>query len=131
MTATRLEVLLIDDDDCIREVLATALEVLAEFTVTPASSARAGHEWLLVRRFDLVLLDATMPDVSGRQFLERLRAELPHFTTPIVLVTARTDAHEFQDFFDLGVVDVITKPFRTLELPDRLLAIVDDTRLAT
>lgn len=124
-------VLVIDDDDCIRDVLVTVLEVLGDFEVTPASSAHTAYELLLVERFDLVLLDAMMPRVSGRQLLERLRDELPHLTTPVVLVTARTDANEFRDFFDLGVVDVITKPFPTLELPARLLSIIDEARLAS
>lgn len=129
MNTDRLEVLVVDDDDCIREVLTTTLEVIGGFDVVPAASANLALDWIRRRRFDLVVLDAMMPDTSGKQMLERLRIEMPGFSTPVVLVTARTDPDDFDDFQRLGVVSVVTKPFPTLEFPNMLRQVVDDSRL--
>ena len=66
------------------------------------------------------MLDAMMPDMDGPATLNALRCIEALAATPVVFVTAKTQAFEVRRFREFGAADVITKPFKSMELPDRL-----------
>lgn len=97
-------VLLVEDDDDIRELLITMLE-LAGFTPTACSSAEAALEQLREQPFDLVLTDYMLPQRTGGWLLEQARREGLIEATPVLVVTAHPQPP------DLGDYEVVQKPF--------------------
>lgn len=100
-------VMIVDDDDGVREVLTLALRAEGY----DVESARAGTEGLaaLARRpADIVIVDMRMPDVSGSQFCH-LYARQAHAPSPVILMTAMAGHVVGSDL--PGVVEVLAKPF--------------------
>ena len=110
-----IKLLHVDDNDDILEIAKMAFEISDDIEVIQCIS---GHDALRVANEfipDLFLLDVMMPGMSGPQTLEKLR-EIPSLeNVPVIFMTARVSTID-QDFFGLGVIDVISKPFDPLTL---------------
>ena len=112
-------VLVVDDDPELREFL------LGELTAEGygCEAAASGQAALLaIRRepWDLVVLDWGLPDFSGVEVCERMRAS--GITTPVLMLTAHDDVAERVRALDAGADDYLTKPFSITELLARLRA---------
>jgi DNA-binding response OmpR family regulator len=117
-------VLIVDDDQGLRTVLATALGDEG-FTVTQSGDGLAG-----LRRFesdgaDLIILDILMPEMDGLEVCRRIRRKS---AVPIVLLSSRGDEVDRVTGLETGADDYVTKPFSTRELVARIRAI--ERRLA-
>ena len=114
-----IKLLHVDDNDDILEIAKMAFEISDDIEVIQCIS---GHDALRVANEfipDLFLLDVMMPGMSGPQTLEKLR-EIPSLeNVPVIFMTARLSTID-QDFFGLGVIDVISKPFDPLTLSARI-----------
>ncbi|MGK6354657.1 response regulator [Sphingomonas sp. DT-207] len=109
-------ILYVDDEPDIREVAVMALELDPGLEVRACAS---GPEALAVAPDwapDLILLDVMMPEMDGPTTLAELRARPETRGTPIVFITARTQAHELERFIGLGAGGVIGKPFDPMTL---------------
>ncbi|MBC7644548.1 MAG: response regulator [Thermoleophilia bacterium] len=114
-------VLVVDDEDDVREVVSTTLRLLAGWRVTEASS---GEEALMLAAADVpdaVLLDVMMPGMSGSEVFDRLREQEATRDVPVIMMTARAG-------FDAA--NIISKPFDPLMLPDRIRKILEVAALA-
>jgi two-component system, OmpR family, response regulator len=121
MPTTPLSILLVDDDPKLREVVGYALgrEGYA------VSEARHGGDALTLlgeRRFDLLVVDVSMPEVDGFEFVRRLR--LDDRETPVLFLSARSDEIDRILGLELGGDDYVTKPFSTRELVTRVKVIL-------
>lgn len=104
------KVLLVDDDDDLREALAEQLSLTDEFDVLQASSAQEGIEAAKNSTFDFVILDVGMPDMDGRELCGKLREM--GVKVPIIMLTGHdTDADMIMGF-DSGANDYVIKPFK-------------------
>lgn len=104
------KILLVDDDDVLRDSLAEQLELDGEFTCTAVATAQAGIEHAKTHHVDLVLLDVGLPDMDGREACRLMREG--GVTVPIVMLTGvDTDADTILGL-DAGANDYVTKPFR-------------------
>jgi len=113
-------ILIVDDDEAIRESLALALEDSYQVLV-----ARDGLEALAVldrERVDAVLLDVMMPGLDGLSVLRRLR-DAGH-RVPVIMLTARGDEADRVVGLELGADDYVAKPFSPRELLARLRAVL-------
>jgi two-component system response regulator RegX3 len=113
-------VLVVDDEESYRQALASGL-TREGFAVEIAGD---GHEAL--RRFhrvhpDLVLLDVMLPDQSGIEICQQMRALKP---VPIIMVTARDSEVDVVLGLELGASDYVAKPFRLRELVARMRAVL-------
>jgi CheY-like chemotaxis protein len=117
------ELLVVDDDDGIREVAQMALEIVGGFRVRTASSG--GQAWEMVRTQapDALLLDVMMPGMDGPTLLGRLRADAATSHLPVIFLTAKIQAGDRRDWNDLDITGVIAKPF------DPMLLAADISRL--
>jgi CheY-like chemotaxis protein len=115
MSASR-RVLLVDDDDSIREVAKLALEATLGWEVTGASSGYEAIRLAGERRFDLILLDVMMPGLDGPSTLARLTADPEGNSTPVMLITAKTLKSELAGYEKMGVAGTIQKPFDPMSL---------------
>ncbi|MEM6454687.1 MAG: response regulator [Acidobacteriota bacterium] len=102
--------LLVEDDDLSREILALHMESEG-FRVLQASDGHQALEMTGMQAIDLILLDVMMPGLSGIDVLEALRARASHRDLPIIMVTARDQSEEMVSAFELGANDYVTKPF--------------------
>ncbi len=120
------EVLIADDDDATREVMAELCGAMGHGVVEAVDGADALAN-IRAHPPDVVLLDLSMPKLDGFGVLEKLRAA-PVLPMPgVIIVTAATDAAGKMRGTELGAIDFVDKPFRVTELRkriDRAVAIV-------
>ncbi len=120
------KLLLIDDEDAIREIATLSLERVGGWTVVAVSSGQKALQAVAVDGgFDAVLLDVMMPGLDGPMTMERLRqGPLPE--VPVVFLTAKLQRADLERLHDLGAAGVIAKPFDPMELPGALDRILDE-----
>jgi CheY-like chemotaxis protein len=109
--------LLVDDDDDIREVAQLSLELGAGWTVIPAGSGEEGIALAIDKSPDAILLDVMMPVLDGPATLARLRADARTRDIPVIFLTAKTRPTERERLNGLGVAGVLSKPFDPVTLP--------------
>jgi DNA-binding response OmpR family regulator len=109
-------ILYVDDEEDIAEVAAMALELDPEFEVRTCSSGAAAIAEAAAWRPDIILLDVMMPGMDGPTTLARLREQAETAETPIMFITARTQAQEVSVLKQLGALDVFAKPFDPMAL---------------
>jgi CheY-like chemotaxis protein len=109
-------ILYVDDQADIREVASMALELEPNFEVRTAASGVEAIELASVWGPDLIMLDVMMPGMDGPTTLSRLREQADTRETPVIFITARTQAKEVEGFRALGAVGVIAKPFDPMQL---------------
>jgi CheY-like chemotaxis protein len=109
-------ILVIDDEDDIREVAQVSLELVGPFDVVTASNGRDGVERARTAQPDAILLDVMMPDLDGPSTLAELRADPATRAIPVLFLTAKTQAAERARLAELGADGILTKPFDPLKL---------------
>ncbi|MEX2642661.1 MAG: response regulator transcription factor [Acetobacterales bacterium] len=119
-TTTERRVLIVDDDDALRESLSEQLHLHEEFSTREAATASEGLGAAQEEYFDVILLDVGLPDMDGRELCRLLRRN--GVKSPIVMLTASdTDADTILGL-DAGANDYIAKPFRLGVLLARIRA---------
>ncbi len=117
-------ILLIDDEETIQEVVQVGIEIEAGWQVAIASSGLEGIDLAQTQQPDAILLDVMMPDMDGISTLSRLKANLQTRSIPVIFLTAKTQITEKDRLQNLGVVDVITKPFNSMTLASQIAKIL-------
>jgi CheY-like chemotaxis protein len=110
------KILLVDDEDDIREVAQMSLEMTAGWDVVTASSGAEALRLAAAERPDAILLDVMRPGMDGPATARALRAADDTAPIPIILLTAKVQAADRRRFDDLGVAGVLSKPFDPMEL---------------
>lgn len=118
MNSNKYKVLIIEDERNIRHFVKTIL-MTNGYQIIEAKTAAEGKMAFMSHSPDVVILDLGLPDGDGMDFLKLVRKE---FTTPIIVLSARTDEKDKVAALDLGANDYITKPFGTAELQARVRA---------
>ena len=120
--ASERSVLIVDDDQALRETLAEQLSVDSEFTAAAASCIAEADALLAspAARFDAILLDVKLPDGDGRDYCVRLRQQ--GHRMPIIMLTGSNAESDVVRGLESGANDYIAKPFRLAELLARLRA---------
>jgi diguanylate cyclase (GGDEF)-like protein/PAS domain S-box-containing protein len=101
--------LLVDDEADLLEVIARRLRRRG-FTVQTAPGAKEAWDRIASQRFDLVLLDHNMPEMTGMELLAQLRQTHSPVDLPVIMLTAQSDGGHVVKALDLGANDYITKP---------------------
>lgn len=117
-------ILLIDDEETIREVVQLGIEIEAGWQVAIASSGLEGIDLAQTQQPDAILLDVMMPDMDGISTLSNLKANAQTRSIPVIFLTAKTQTTEKDRLQSLGVVDVITKPFNAMTLASQIANIL-------
>lgn len=113
-------ILVADDDQLVGDVVRHALEPLGHVVGTVDNGADAVRVAEL-KRPELIILDCSMPGLSGVEALRRIRSSRALFSTPVLMLTARASAHDEEIAMRAGASDYLRKPFD----PDELLVLVD------
>ncbi|WP_339914654.1 response regulator transcription factor [uncultured Brevundimonas sp.] len=112
--------LIIDDDNDLREALAEQLALHEEFRPVQAATATEGIRLGREIRADLILLDVDLPDMDGREACRLLRKN--GVSTPIIMLTGQSSESDTVLGLDAGANDYVTKPFRFAVLLARIRA---------
>ena len=118
MNSNKYKVLIIEDEGNIRHFVKTILAANG-YQVIEAKTAAEGKMAFMSHSPDVVILDLGLPDGDGMDFLMLIRQD---FSTPIIVLSARTDEKDKVAALDAGANDYITKPFGTAELQARVRA---------
>lgn len=118
-------ILVVEDEEPIRELVATALR-FSGFSVTTAVSGREALAEARNGTYHLVLLDVNLPDLDGFTVCRKLRADGDQ--VPVIFLTARDDPADLRAGFTGGGDDYVTKPFSLEELLLRIEAILRRSR---
>ncbi|MEM6580436.1 MAG: phosphate regulon transcriptional regulator PhoB [Pseudomonadota bacterium] len=119
-------VLVVDDEDAIRDMLRMALEI-AEFRCIEAENIHDAFTLVVDERPDIVLLDWMLPGGSGIEMLRRLKRGETTRDLPVIMLTAKTAEDNVIQGLDVGADDYITKPFAPRELIARVRALLRRT----
>ena len=120
----KAHILVVDDDDGIRELVKQFLNQ-NNYLVTTAKSSEDALEKVRIVKFDLIVLDIMMPGKSGLEFTNENKKKLD---TPIILLTAKGEASERVEGLEIGADDYLAKPFEPKELILRINNILSKTK---
>ncbi len=113
-------ILLVDDDNELREQLREQLSLYDEFEVVTAATAGQGVEKAKSGQIDLVILDVQLPDMDGREACKMLRKN--GFKSPVIMLTGNVSDADMILGLDSGANDYVTKPFKFAVLLARIRA---------
>ena len=116
-----VRILVVDDEESIRDLVSTGLR-FAGFEVDTASDGREALGKIPAVRPDLVLLDISMPELTGIEVLEQLRRN--GVDVPVVFLTARHAPGESAHALRIGADDYVTNPFSLDDLVARIEAVL-------
>ncbi len=113
-------ILIIDDEDDIREIAAMSLESVAGWEVMVANSGAQGLIRASSYRPDAILLDVMMPGMDGPTTFRELNKNPTTADIPVLFLTAKVQATDRRRFADIGVKAVLVKPFDPLTLSTQI-----------
>jgi DNA-binding NtrC family response regulator len=125
MTAEKVSVLVVDDEESIRNLLQRILEG-AGYRVTAVASGKEALFKVSMGEVEVVLLDIKMPEMSGIEVLSRLTAESPDVC--VIMVTSVVDMNTAVEAMKLGAYEYITKPFERDEVLQKVLVAIERWR---
>ncbi len=116
-----MKILIIEDD---RQIAQNLKELLVEstYTVDLAHTGEKGIDQALMENYDLIILDWMLPDLPGPEVSKSLRSA--ECTTPILMLTAKSQTEDLVEGLDAGADDYLTKPFNIDELLARVRALM-------
>jgi two-component system, OmpR family, response regulator len=127
MTPDDAELLVVDDEQFLRDAVAASLRFLG-FAVTAAENGTDALRLARGRSFDLVVLDVLLPDIDGFEIVRRLRRDGNR--VPVIFLTARDAQDDKITGLTIGGDDYMTKPFGLEELAARVRTVLRRTRPA-
>ena len=104
------KILLVDDEEDLRDALAEQLLITGEFLIEQASSARETLEQIGWQDFDIIILDIGLPDTDGRELCRIMRKQ--NVKCPIIMLTGQDSDADTILGLDAGANDYVTKPFK-------------------
>jgi CheY-like chemotaxis protein len=113
-------ILIIDDEDDIREVAALSLEATAGWNILTASSGAAGIEIAATEQPDAILMDVMMPGVDGPTTFGHMQLNPAVAHIPVLLLTAKVQGVDQRRFAGLGLAGILFKPFDPLTLAQQI-----------
>lgn len=117
-------ILLVDDEDDIREVAAISMQAVGGWQVCSANNGIEAIASALAERPDAILLDVMMPGIDGPTTFKRLQEDPRTREIPVILLTAKAQLADRESFAELGVAGVLSKPFDPMLLPDQVAALL-------
>jgi DNA-binding response OmpR family regulator len=121
-------ILLVDDNEMNRDMLCRRLERQG-CKITEAENGRQAIELLQSHKFDLILLDVVMPEMSGPETLKAIKANSSWKQLPVIMLTALDETDTAIQCISSGADDYITKPFNPVLLNARISACLEKKRL--
>jgi DNA-binding response OmpR family regulator len=117
---TTRTILLVDDDDDLRQILVEQLSLYDEFSILQESNATRAMQTAKSAQVDLMIMDVGLPDMDGREAVKLLRKG--GFKSPVIMLTGHDTDSDTILGLEAGANDYVTKPFRFAVLLARIRA---------
>ena len=117
---TTRTILLVDDDDDLRQILVEQLSLYDEFAIMQESNATRAMQTAKTAQIDLMIMDVGLPDMDGREAVKLLRKS--GFKSPVIMLTGHDTDSDTILGLEAGANDYVTKPFRFAVLLARIRA---------
>jgi two-component system, OmpR family, phosphate regulon response regulator OmpR len=124
MKINKIHILVVDDDDRIRELIKQYLKD-SKYIVSTAHDAISAKQRISYFKFDLIVLDVMMPGQNGFDLTSEIKKNI---NIPIILLTARGDVEDRIKGLELGADDYLGKPFEPKELLLRIKNIISKSK---
>ena len=120
MKGTKPTVLVVEDDEPIRNLIVTTLE-MEKYKFDTAEDGKQAIMLAAANNPDIILMDLGLPDMDGIDVIKKIRS---WSVAPIIVISARSDERDKVAALDVGADDYLTKPFSVVELSARLRATI-------
>ncbi len=117
-----MKILYAEDEEDIRVIAKIALEDIGGFTVEYCDNGKAVLDKIASFKPDLLLLDVMMPEMDGPTLLKKLREQPSFSNIPAIFMTAKIQPNEILHYQEMGVLDIIAKPFDPMKLAEMVRA---------
>lgn len=117
-------ILIVDDEEHIREIATVTLELTHDWRITTASSGSQAVATAAAQKPDAILLDVMMPEMDGPTTLSLLRSDERTRSIPVIFLTAKVQSSDKNKLTELGADGIIAKPFDPMTLADEIAAIL-------
>jgi len=114
-----LKVLIVDDSKTIRMIVKKAFKPY-DCELFEAENGQVGLELAAGEKPDLIILDITMPVMTGVEMLEKMKADPLLKDIPVIMLTAESGKDNVMAIVKMGVIDYMVKPFKGEQLTDRV-----------
>lgn len=121
-----MKLLLLEDDPFLGELLYEHLS--RDFEVSYCYDGLTAYDEIVQNNFDILLLDVSVPSLSGFELLQALRER--EILTPTMFITSLNSAQDLKNGFDIGCNEYLKKPFEFIELDARLQNLIKNHKLA-
>jgi CheY-like chemotaxis protein len=126
INAEKVKILVVDDAALIRSIIAfNVLSAFSNVVIEEAADGLAAQKKMLTSKYDMIISDWEMPNLSGIDLLQWIRSHPDLEKTPFVLVTGNAEQENVIKAIKLGVSAYITKPFTGRELTIKLSGVLD------
>ena len=112
-------ILLIEEDDTLREITSFRLELLGH-RVVKMSSAGEAVEWMIDELPDAILVGHFLPDMTGIDLIDRLSNDIRTSETPVMLLSPNSELDDVQKAFNAGADEYLVTPYDPLMLENKL-----------
>ncbi|MEW6498801.1 MAG: response regulator [Cyanobacteriota bacterium] len=114
------QILVVDDEEFLRELVQACLEDLGGWETLAAGSGAECLQLVQKERFDAIVLDVSMPGMDGYEVYERLQSNPMTRSIPVILLTAKVLPSDRARFAQMGVAGVIAKPIEPTTLTEEI-----------
>jgi CheY-like chemotaxis protein len=121
---TTKQVLIVDDEERLRELVQACLEDLGGWNTLTAASGQEALKIAQTESIDAILLDVSMPDLDGFAVYEQLQANSVTQAIPVILLTAKVLPSDRTRFAQMGIAGVISKPFEPTTISEEVAEIL-------
>jgi len=121
----RRNILIVDDEEHIREIAAVSMELTGNWNILTAGSGAEALRVAPLLKPDVILLDVMMPEMDGPTTFCALQRDPATTGIPVIFLTAKVQAADRRRFTELGVRSMIAKPFDPLRLAEDVAAALD------
>ncbi|MCG5059715.1 MAG: response regulator [Limnoraphis sp. WC205] len=121
---TNRQILVVDDEEHLRELVQLCLEDLAGWQTLAAGSGKECLRILQTEQPNAILLDVSMPEMDGFMVFEQLQSNPVTQSIPVILLTAKVLPSDRAKFSQMGVAGVITKPIEATTLTEEVAEIL-------
>ncbi|GAB1544477.1 response regulator [Scytonema sp. NUACC21] len=118
------QVLIVDDEERIRELVQICLSDLGGWDTLTAASGTEGLKIAQTQPIDAILLDVSMPEMDGFAVYEQLQANSATQSIPVILLTAKVQPGDRARFAQMGVKGTIVKPFEPTTISEQVAEIL-------
>lgn len=118
------KLLIVDDEERLRELVQACLEDLAGWATVTAESGKEALQIAQTQAIDAIVLDVSMPDMDGFTVYEKLQVNPVTKSIPVILLTAKILPSDRTRFAQMGIAGVIAKPFDPATISQEVAAIL-------